>query len=143
MKKLLFLNFITFSFVLTISSTVHAQEWKKIDDPEVFRYIYTNSILRAKPWPTAKLDFHNLDTSWQIEYCADGSGVLTFWANETPRTWELIENDKVCISTPHGEKCYFCEENLKYKNIYRCGLVGQKEAPWIFEVTKVKPDICP
>ena len=143
MKKLLFLNFITFSFVFTISFAVHAQEWKKIDDPKVFRQIYTDTTLIGMPWPTANLDIHHLDTNWQIKYCADGTGVLTFWANDIPRTWEIIENDEVCISTAHGEKCYFCEEHLKYKEIFRCGVAGTKEAPWVFRVTNDKPDICP
>ena len=95
------------------------------------------------PWPKTNLDYALLDTSWEIKYCADGTGVLTFWANEIPRTWEILGNDKVCISTPSGKKCYFCEENLKYENIYRCGVEGQKEAPYVFMVTKGKPDICP
>ena len=143
MKQLLLLIGIAFSCVVSFSFAVQAQEWKKIDDPQVFRQIYTDTTLRGMPWPTANLDFHNLDTDWQIKYCADGTGVLTFWANETPRTWEIIGNDQVCISTVHGEKCYFCENHLKYKDIFRCGVIGKKEAPWVFRVTNDKPDICP
>lgn len=143
MKEFLALTCITLSFVLTNNFSAHAQDWKKIDDPKVFRQIYTDTTLRGMQWPTANLDFHHLDTNWQINYCADGTGVLIFWANETPRTWEIIGNDKVCISSAQGEKCYFCEENLKYKDIFKCGMVGQKEAPWVFKVINEKPEICP
>lgn len=143
MKQLLLFICMTCFSVLFFNLAVYAQEWKKIDDQEVFRQIYTDTILRGVSWPTANLDIHHLDTNWQIKYCADGTGVLTFWENETPRTWEIIGNDKVCISTAYGEKCYFCEENLKYNDIFRCGVAGTKEAPWVFRVTTEKPDICP
>ena len=102
-----------------------------------------DTTLTGMPWPTSNLDFYHLDADWQIKYCANGTGVLIFWANETPRTWEIIGDDKVCISTIQGEKCYFCEENTKYKDIFRCGVVGEEEAPWVFRVMNKKPDICP
>lgn len=130
-------------FVLTQSIMVQAQDWRKIDDPKLLEKIFTDTTMRGISWPTANKDFQRLDTDWQIEYCADGTGVLTFWDHKTPRTWKITAKDEVCIYTQHGEKCYFYEENMKYHDIYRCGVVGKREGPWVFKVQNDKPDVCP
>lgn len=134
---------LAFAFVLTQNSMVQAQDWRKIDDRKSFEKIYVNKTLRGISWPTANRDFQRLDTDWQIENCSDGTGVLTFWDHKSPRAWKITANDEVCIYTQHAEKCYFCEENMKYIDIYRCGVVGQKEAPWVFKVLNDKPEPCP
>ena len=81
MKKLFVVIGLAFSLILTISFKVQSQEWKKIDDHKVFKKIYMDTTLTGMPWPTSNLEFYHLDTNWQIKYCADGTGVLTFWAN--------------------------------------------------------------
>lgn len=143
MNKLIASLCLSFTLVHSQVILVHAQEWKRIDDRQTLEKIYVDKALRGIYYPTANRDFQHLDTNWQIDYCADGTGILTFWEQKTPRTWEITADDEVCISTQHGKKCYFCEENMKYKDIYRCGVVGKREAPWVFAVQNEKPESCP
>ena len=130
-------------FLLFLQSTgVFASDWKKIQDPETLKKIYTDTTLRGINYPQSNLDYNQLNTEWQIEYCSDGTGILTFMGHTYPRTWKIKGNDQICITVRSEEKCHFYEEHTKYLDVYRMGVVGKRNAPWVFTVRRQKPEIC-
>lgn len=124
------------------SSTVFASDWKKIRDHETLKRIYSDTTLRGVNYPHSNYDYNQLNTEWQIDYCSDGSGILTFMGHTYPRSWRIEGSDQICVAVHSEEKCYFYEEHPKYLDVYRTGVVGKRNAPWVFAVHRQKPQIC-
>lgn len=134
--------FVSVCILFFLSTSIYANEWRKIEDKESLEKIYHDTTLRGVSWPNPKFKNQQLNTQWHIDYCADGTGVLIFWEEKYPRTWKVTGQDQVCIRTDFGEKCYFFEESTKYKDLYRGGVFGKKKAPWVFTVINEKPEWC-
>ena len=126
------------------SSTVLASDWKKIEDPETLKALYSDTTLRGSDYPPSGVARDQMNTEWQIDYCSDGTGILTFMGHTYPRTWRTNGSDQVCVTVRSEEKCYFFEEHTEYLDVYRLGVLGRKQskAPWVFNVIRQKPEIC-
>jgi len=61
------------------------------------------------------------------EYNADGSGTLTAWGADSPRTWEVKGNDQICIAERRTTNCYQIENNSTDPNLYRARNVATGE----------------
>ena len=136
------------------ASSVFGSDWRKVDNAETLAKIYSDTTLRGVNYPHSNIDYNKLNTEWQIDYCSDGTGILTFWDQVYPRTWKIKGQDQVCVTVHAEEKCYFYEEHTRWKNIYRTGVIGKRRAPrvfitnnrsapWVFIVNNQKPEICP
>lgn len=146
--------FISLGILCLYSGSVFGSDWKKIRDPETLKRIYSDTTLRGVDFPDSNIEHKKLNTEWQIDYCSDGTGLLTFWDQTYPRTWKIKGQDQVCVTVHAEERCYFYEEHTKWENIYRTGVVGKRRtsrmfiannqsAPWVFIVNNQKPEICP
>jgi len=128
--------------ICLFSSSVFGSDWKKIKDPETLKTLYSDTTIRGVDYPQSNYDYNKLNTEWQIDYCSDGTGILTFMGQTYPRIWKINGQDQVCVTVHTEEKCYFYEEHRKWKNIYRTGVIGKRNAPWVFIVNNQKPEIC-
>lgn len=125
------------------ASWVCASDWKRVGDPETLAAIYSDTTLRGVNYPQSEIAYNKLNTEWQIDYCSDGTGILTFMGHTYPRTWAVKGQDQVCVTVHSEEKCYFYEEHTKYLDVYRSGVSDKRAAPWVFVVNRQKPAICP
>jgi len=53
------------------------------------------------------------------EYFPDGTGVLSAWGADIPRTWEVKGDDQICVSARGETLCYFLERNSDNPDLYR------------------------
>jgi len=53
------------------------------------------------------------------EYFPDGTGVLSAWGADIPRTWEVKGDDQICVSVRGETLCYFLERNSDNPDLYR------------------------
>lgn len=138
------LLFVSIFFLLLQSTGVFASDWKKIQDPETLMKIYNDTTLRGSDYPPSDVVREKMNTEWQIDYCSDGTGILTFMGHTYPRTWRINGSDQVCVTASSEEKCYFFEKHTKYLDVYRLGVVGRRQntTPWVFNVIRQKPEIC-
>lgn len=125
-----------------MSSSVNAGQWKKIDTEESLKEMFNNVTVRGFSVPQKNFELNKVQTDWQIEYCHDGTGILTFMGQTYPRKWVIKGNDHVCITSDYGERCYYYEQHIKYGSLYRSGLVGSRKTPWSFTISKTKSEIC-
>lgn len=124
------------------SSSAFGSDWRKVNNPETLEKIYSDTRLRGVDSPHSNFEYNKLNTQWHIDYCSNGTGVLTFWDESYPRTWKIKGKDQVCVTVHSEEKCYFYEEHIKYLDVYRTGVIGKRNAPWVFIVNYQKPAIC-
>lgn len=137
-------------FTLLPTLVSHASDWEKINNAELLKPIFNNTTLRGISWARSEFEINKLPTDWEVEYCQDGTGVLTFMGLPNARKWRLSTNAKwrlkssaiACITTDLGEKCYFYEQHVKYGKLYRAGLVGDNIAPWTFVISDEIPSLC-
>lgn len=142
MPKLKISLWVSTCLLLMLPILGNADEWQKINDPKSLDEIYNDTVLVGVQWEQSQFHLNFAPTDWNIEYCQDGTGQLTFKGIVSPRSWKIKGKDQVCITTEFGEKCYFYERHLKYKGLYRNGLVGSKTPTWVFRVSDQKPTIC-
>ena len=142
MPKWKLTSLMSLCLVFMLAPLGNANQWQKINDPDALAKIYNNTVLVGVQWPRQQYDLNKIPTDWQIEYCQDGSGRLTFWGEVTPRSWRIKGRNQVCITTDYGEKCYFFEQHSIYGKLYRSGLAGSKIAPWVFKISDRQPAIC-
>lgn len=76
------------------SSNVFASDWRRISDPETLQAIYSNTTRRGSDYPPSGVANNKMNTDWQIDYCSDGTGVLTFMGHTYPRTWRIEGSDQ-------------------------------------------------
>lgn len=125
-----------------LSTTVKANSWRKVNDRDTLRRIYSNTVVRGISLPQKDFDLNKVHSDWHIEYCQDGTGMLTFRGQSIPRTWRIKGNDQVCIATGAGERCYQYEQHSQYGLLFRSGLANSKQMPWGFTVSLKKPAFC-
>jgi hypothetical protein len=53
------------------------------------------------------------------EYRADGTGTLASWGATFSRTWEIREDDQICITAESETVCYRFENNTEDPQLYR------------------------
>lgn len=53
------------------------------------------------------------------EYNADGTGMLYSWGAEIPRTWEVRDDDRICITAERVTNCYRFERNSADPTLHR------------------------
>jgi hypothetical protein len=136
--------FITFFLLncLLLPSIVHANQWQRVIGQEALTSIFNNTTIRGIALPNNDLELNKIHTEYDIEYCQDGTGELTFWGQVIPRTWRIKGNDQACIRTDLGERCYYFEQHTQYGYLYRAGLVGSKQMPWGVIVSYDNPSLC-
>lgn len=61
------------------------------------------------------------------EYFPDGTGTLSAWGADIPRTWEVKGDDQVCITEKRTINCYQIENNSSDPNLYRARNVATGE----------------
>ena len=53
------------------------------------------------------------------EYCADGTGIILAGGTSYPRTWEVQDDNSVCVISSSGKACYKFEQNAYNSTEYR------------------------
>lgn len=85
------------------SNSASASDWKKVEDPETLKALYSDTTLRGSDYPPSSVAHDQMNTEWQIDYCSDGTGILTFMGHIYPRTWRINGSDQVCVTVHSGE----------------------------------------
>ena len=119
------------AIALTTSLTF-AAKWVPITGEEL-KEVYSDKTYKGK---TKK------GTPFTGHYCADGQGVIIIRGEKKPRTWELKDDDKICVTTSKGSvSCFNFVRNSKEPNKIK-GKQIDKKAEYELTLQEGKPEIC-
>ncbi len=76
---------------------------------------------------------------WVGQYCSDGTGILTRRGKDRERSWKQEGEDKICMTSKRGEKCYTFFQQAKKPNRYKFKGEGSVHK---VTLTDKKPEIC-
>ncbi len=97
-------------FIVVFSySTVYAQTWQSVSDPERLTALLSDTVMEATLKPGVKA---------VANYNRDGTGILKAWGETFQRTWEVHEN-KICIGMENQTQCFTLERNNDDPNKFR------------------------
>jgi hypothetical protein len=101
----------TVVLVFILTSPALSQDWVDIKDPQELRALHSNKTFR---WLSV-LPHPHLE-----HFRADGKGILIYTADQRqiPCTWEVKDNDQVCVSTEGGTKCFRFQHSKKNPDEY-------------------------
>ncbi len=94
---------IALSSLLALSAVSAAQgnEWTPVTGSDALRN-YMSGMKAERTLPSGEIS--------RGEYNADGSGTLTAWGADIPRTWEVKGDDQICITEKRITNCYQIEQ---------------------------------
>jgi hypothetical protein len=104
------------------------QSWQPVAGEAALRSIFTDTVF------TWKNDVG--------EYCADGTGTVFAWGESFPRTWEVVDDRRVCIISPDGRVCNTFEQDTTNPARYRVRDHGTDERT-IVTLSYRQPRTCP
>ncbi len=96
--------------VSLVWSSALAQTWEAIDDPESLSALFSDTVIEATLAGGIKT---------VGRYYSDGTGVVETLGETFPRTWEIRDNDQVCIGMGGKITCFRVERNTETTNEYR------------------------
>ena len=121
--------FITSALVCVLFAPAISQsawDWVEINDPAELRAIYSNTTLKGTVDFGVQTGSTRGGTHPFVSHnSADGRGIIIFYGQETPRTWEVKGNDQVCIKDARGNACYVYWRHRDKKNQIRAKNIGQ------------------
>ena len=104
--------------VLSTGSAAQGNEWTPVTGSDALRD-YMSGMKAERTLPSGEISRGN--------YNADGSGTLTAWGADIPRTWEVKGDDQVCITEKRATNCYQIEKNSAAPNLYRARNIASGE----------------
>jgi len=104
--------------VLSAVSAVQGNEWTPVTGREALQN-YMSGMKAERILPSGEISLG--------EYKADGSGTLTAWGADIPRTWEVKGDDQICITERRTTNCYQIEKSSAAPNLYRARNVASGE----------------
>jgi len=96
--------------IMSTAPTVQADEWIPVTSDENLRNFMIGAKLEWK--------LPNGDMS-RGEYRADGTGTMYAWGAEIARTWEVKDNDQICVTSGGSTQCWQLEKNTADPALYR------------------------
>jgi hypothetical protein len=112
----------------------HADEWKRVTGKEALEAIYSDVVQQGDLTRKAK---------WRTEYCANGTGILRSWGQVFPRTWRVVDDKRVCITSDGNTKveCFRYEKHTSKPNTFRGRDVVSRQV-WEFTILDEEPAFC-
>jgi hypothetical protein len=101
---------LTLALFSLYSGIVNAADWKPVEDPELLRELFSDTLLETTLKDGVKAE---------ASYNADGTGELRAWGDIFARTWEIKGNNQICISTEREVKCFSMEQSTDQADTYR------------------------
>lgn len=95
--------------LLMVPLGAYAQTWEPVDDPEVLRSLFSDTVIEGTLESGEKA---------VARYREDGTGVLEAWGKAFPRTWE-VKGDQVCVGIGQQTPCYRLERSAESPGVYR------------------------
>jgi hypothetical protein len=96
------------AFGLLAAGAAAASDWKKVDDPDQLRALYSNKTHHQLSYSREATKTH---------YRADGRALFVQGERRIPRTWQVKGNDQVCWSDDiQGQFCVHVERNRRNPN---------------------------
>jgi hypothetical protein len=95
---------------ISVAQPAHADNWVEFTGAEVLQEFVsdTSAEIELRPGVTAV-----------GQYNADGTAVITAWAETFDRTWEVVGEDQVCYTALDETNCFTFEQNLDVPGEYR------------------------
>lgn len=122
------------SLMLLPVFSVQAESWIKITGEKELKTLYADVVQEGALTNKVK---------WRTEYCADGTGSLSAWGQSFPRTWQVKDEDTLCVTSDEGSKveCFQYEKNSVQSGVYRATDIITKQV-WVFSILKESPSSC-
>jgi len=110
----------TIIIIVLSSGAAFAQDngWVAVTDAAALQN-YMSGMKAERTLPSGEIS--------RAKYNADGSGILSTWGADIPRTWEVKGDDQVCITEKRTTNCYQIEKNSGDPNLYRARNVASGE----------------
>lgn len=96
-----------------LPDTARAGNWRRVTGEAALRSIFTDTVF-----------------TWENgvgEYCADGTGTVFAWGESFPRTWAVVDDQRVCIASADGRTCNTFEQDTANPARYRARDHGTDE----------------
>jgi len=93
-----------------LAASTHANEWIPVTGAETLRE-FMSGLKAERTLAGGEIS--------RGEYFPDGTGVLSAWGADIPRTWEVKGDDQICVSARGETLCYFLERNSDNPDLYR------------------------
>ena len=111
-----------FTFFALVLFTVHsalADDWEPLAGNDQIRSFMSGLTVERTT---------NDGQTLRGEYRADGTGTVFSFGAPVDRTWDVSDDDKLCINVGSERLCYGLEHNLKEPGTYRATAVDGGES---------------
>jgi hypothetical protein len=100
--------FMTVVFVFIFTTPAVSQDWVDVKDPKDLQALYSNKTFRYTYMQVPVVE----------HYRADGKGILISAQQREPLTWEVKDNDQVCVYYESRTRCFQFQRSKKNPDEY-------------------------